>query len=137
MELLLTHVRVLLAVIVLIVGSVMVSGASGLAGQTLGTSLELGVADDGIALPENSLDQELSSVAATDYDSHQNDCMQDCSMHCASWAGSGCCTATAPIGGGGNAFDRTSIAAYGMPDAGLLATGIDPEALLHPPRSYV
>jgi hypothetical protein len=137
MELLLTHVRVLLAVIVLIAGSVMVSGASGLAGQTLGTSLELGVADDGIALPENSLDQELSSVAATDYGSHQNDCIQDCSMNCGSSVGSDCCTATAPIGGGGRAFDRTSIAAYGMPDAGLLTTGIDPEALLHPPQNYV
>ena len=137
METLLTHVRVLLAVIVLIAGSVMVSGASGLAGQTLGTSLELGVASDRIALPENGLDQEISSVAATDNDSHQNSCMQDCSMNCGPSAGSGCCIAAAPIGGGCKAFDRTSIAAYGMRDAGLLATGIDPEALLHPPRSYV
>lgn len=137
MEALLTHVRVLLAVVVLIAGGVVASAAFGMPGQTLGASLESGVAGDRIVFVENDLDHGINSFAAAGHDRHPIGCMQECSMNCGPSAGSSCCASAALIGGECEAFDRSSIPAYGIRDAGLRTTGLDPEALFDPPRSHV
>jgi len=131
----LTHLRILLAAIILIAGSAMVGSAAGLAGETLGIAVEFAIAGDSIARPANGSDQVTNPAVATDQDSHQNGCRQDCCMNCVPSAGSGCCAAAVSLTSGCKALDRASIAAYGIVDAGLLATGIDPEALLRPPQT--
>ncbi|MGI0526689.1 hypothetical protein [Rhizobium giardinii] len=131
----LTHLRFLLAAIILIAGSAMVSSAPGLAGEASGIAVKFGVAGDSTARPASGSDQVTNPVAATDQDSHQIGCRQDCCMNCVSSAGSGCCAAAVSPTGGCKALDRASIAAYGIVDAGLRATGIDPEALLRPPQT--
>ncbi|MEP9389938.1 hypothetical protein [Mesorhizobium sp. KR9-304] len=137
MKLTLTHFRVLLAAIILIAGSAMVSSGPGLAGEAWDIAVELGVAGDSTALPANGSDPLTSHIAATAQDSHHNSCRQDCSTNCMSSAGSGCCGAAVPLTKGCKALDRASIAACGITDTGFLATGIDPDALLRPPRSHV
>lgn len=131
MEFTLIHLRVLLAAIFLIAGSTLASSAPCLSGGVLGASVESGVSRDRMAVPEAGLDFEVS-----DHDSDQSDCMQDCRMKCVGSIASGCGASAVPIGGC-NVLDRASIAAYGITDTGFLATGIDPDALLRPPRSYV
>ncbi|WP_115422000.1 MULTISPECIES: hypothetical protein [Sinorhizobium/Ensifer group] len=125
MKLTLTHLRFLLAAIILIAGSAMVSSAAGPAGYTSGIAVELAIAGDGIARPAHGSDQ----------DSHKNGCRQVCCMNCVPSAGSGCCAAAVSLTSGCKALDWASIAAYGIVDAGLLAAGIDPEALLRPPQT--
>ena len=136
MELTLTHLRVLLAAILLIAGSTLASAAPCLTGGALGASVESSVSRDRMAALQAGLDQEILSSAASDHDDDQNGCMEDCSMKCVGSSASGCCAAAVPIGGC-SALDRASIAACGITDIGFLATGIDPDALLRPPRSYV
>ena len=135
MKLTLTHFRVLLAAIILMAGSAMVSSAPGLDGEAWDTAFEFGVAGDGTALPANGSDAVTSHTAAAAQDSHHNDCRQDCRTNCMSSPGSGCCGAAVPWTTGYETLDRTSIAAYGM-DAGFLGTGINSEALLQPPRLF-
>jgi hypothetical protein len=135
MKLTLTHFRVLLAAIILIAGSAMVSSAPGFAGEAKDIAVEFGAAGDTAALPANGSDPLTRHTAATAQDSHHNDCRQDCSTYCMSSAGSGCCGAAVPLTSGSETLDRASIAAYGM-DAGSLGTGINPEALLQPPRFF-
>lgn len=131
----LTHLRILLATIILILGSAMVSSAPGLAGEASGIAVEFGISGDNIARSANGSDQVTNPAVATDQDNHQNGCRQDCCMNCVPSAGSGCCAAAVSPASGCKALDRASIAAYGIVDAGLLATGIDPEALLRPPQT--
>jgi hypothetical protein len=135
MKLTLTYFRVLLAAIILIAGSAMVSSAPRLAGEARDIAVEFGVAGDITALPANGSDPLTRHTAATAQDSHHNDCRQDCSTNCMSSAGSGCCSAAIPLRSGSETLVRASIAAYGM-DAGFLGTGITPEALLQPPRFF-
>jgi hypothetical protein len=119
MKLTLIHFRVLLAAIILIAGSAMVSNAPGLAGEAWDTAFEFGVAGDSTAFLANG----------------HNGCRQDCGANCMSTAGSGCCGAAVLLTSGCETLDQASIAAYGM-DAGFLGTGIHPEALLQPPRFF-
>jgi hypothetical protein len=135
MKFTLVHFRVLLAAIILIAGSAMVSSALGLAGEAWDTAFEFGVAGDSTALPANGSDPVTRHTAAAAQDSHHNCCRQDCSTNCISSTGSGCCGAAVPLTSGGETLDRASTAAYGM-DAGFLGTGINPEALLQPPRFF-
>jgi hypothetical protein len=135
MKLMLNHFCVLFAAIILIAGSAMVSSAPGLAGEAWGIAVELGVADDSTAFLANGSDSVTRRIAATAQDSHHNGCCQDCSTNCVSSTGSGCCGAAVPLTSGCETLDRASIAAYGL-DAGFLGTGINPEALLQPPRFF-
>jgi len=130
----LNHFRILFAAIILVAVSAMVSSASGLAGEAWDIAVELGVAGDS-TLPANGSDPVTSHTAATAQDSHHNGCRQDCSTNCMSSTGSGCCGAAVPLTIGCETLDRASIAAYGL-DAGFLGTGINPEALLQPPRFF-
>ena len=133
MKLTLTHFRVLLVAIILIAASAMVSSAPGLAGETWDTAVEFDVADDSTAFLANGSDPVTSHTAETAQDSHHNACRQDCSTNCMSSTGSGCCGAAVPLTFGCETLDRASITAYGF-DARFLGTGINPEALLQPPR---
>ena len=135
MKLMLNHFRVLFAAIILVAGSAMVSGAPVLAGEAWSIAVEFGVADDSTAFLANGSDTVTRRIAATAQDSHHNGCSQDCGTNCMSSTGSGCCGAAVPLTSGSDTLDRASIAAYGM-DAGFLGTGINPEALLQPPRFF-
>ena len=135
MKLTLTHFRVLLAAIILIAASAMVSSAPGLAGETWDTAVEFGVAGDSTALLANGLDPVTRHTAAAAQDSHHNGCRQDCKTNCISSTASGCCGAAVPLTSGYETLDRTSVAAYGL-DAGFLRTGMYPAALLQPPRLF-
>ncbi|MDH4985085.1 hypothetical protein QEZ47_05935 [Aminobacter anthyllidis] len=135
MKLTLIHFRVLLAAIILIAGSAMVSSAPVLAGEAWGIAVEFGVADDSTAFLANGSDPVTRHTAAAAQDSHHNACRQGCKTNCISSTASGCCGAAVPLTSGYETLDRTSIAAYGL-DAGFLGTGINPEALLQPPRFF-
>lgn len=135
MRLILNHFRVLFAAIILIAGGAMVSSAPVLAGEAWGIAVEFGVADDSTAFLANGSDTVTRRIAATAQDSHHNGCSQDCGTICMSSTGTGCCGAAVPLTSGSETLDRVSIAAYGM-DAGFLGTGINPEALLQPPRFF-
>lgn len=135
MKLTLIHFRVLLAAIILIAGSAMVSSAPSLDGEAWDTAVEYGIAGDSTTFPANGLGPVTRHTAATAQDSHHNDCRQDCRTNCMSSAGSGCCGAAVPLTSGCETLDRASIAAYGM-EAQFLGTGINPEAVLQPPRFF-
>lgn len=135
MRLTLNHFRILLAAIILIAGSALVSSAPGVAGEAWGIAVEFDVADDSTAFLANGSDSVTRRIAATAQDSHHNGCCQDCSTNCVSSTGSGCCGAAVPLTSGCETLDRASIAAFGL-DAGFLGTGINPEALLQPPRFF-
>jgi hypothetical protein len=135
MKLTLIHFRVLLAAIILIAGSAMVSNAPGLAGEAWDTAFEFGVAGDSTAFLANGSDRVTSQTAATAQDNRHNGCRQDCGTNCMTSTGSGCCGAAIPLTSGYETLVRASIAAYGM-DAGFLGTGMNPEALLQPPRLF-
>jgi hypothetical protein len=135
MKLTLIHFRVLLAAIILIAGSAMVSSAPSLDGEAWDTAVEYGVAGDSTAFPANGSDPVTRHTAATAQDSHHNDCRQDCRTNCLSSTASGCCGAAVPLTSGYETLDRTSVAAYGL-DAGFLRAGMNPEALLQPPRLF-
>lgn len=123
MRLTLNHFRILLAAIILIAGSALVSSASGVAGGEWEIAVEFSVADD-------------STAAAKTQDTHQDGCREDCSTNCMSSTGSSCCGASvAPLTSEREILDRASTSAYGL-NAGLPRTGINPEALLQPPRFF-
>lgn len=134
MKLMLSHFRVLFVAIILIAGSAMVSSAPVLAGEAWGIAVEFGVAGDSTAFLANGSERVTSHSAAKTQDTHQDGCREDCSTDCMSSTGSSCCgAAAAPLTSGRETLDRASTAAYGL-NAELLGTGINPEALLQPPR---
>lgn len=134
MEHTLTQLRFLLAAIVLIAGSLMVSSSPGLSGEASGIAVNFGVAGDSTAHRASGSHQVTNRVAATNQDSQQNGCRQECSMNCVPSAGSSCCATAVSSARGCKTLDREAIAAYGIVDAELLAAGVDPEALLRPPQ---
>ena len=133
MQLMLIHFRVLLAAIILIAGSAMVSSAPSLDGEAWDTALEYGIAGESTAFPANGSDPVTRYTAAKAQDSHHDDCRQDCRAGCMSSTASGCCGAALPLTSENDTLDRTSVAAYGL-DAAFLRTGMNPDPLLQPPR---
>lgn len=135
MDFTLSHFRVLLAAIFLIAGSVQANTAPSLAGGAGGNSIVTDLLRDRLSLAEVRFDGEASAVAPDSHDCGQNGCTHDCRMNCIGSTASGCCATAIPIAGC-NALDRASIAACGITETEFLASGIDPEALLRPPRSH-
>lgn len=136
MEFTLAHIRVLLAAIFLIAGSAVASAAPLLSGAVGANSVETNLSRHPLALAEPGIEHEATALAAGRHDCNQDRCMQDCRMDCAGSATSGCCATAIPIAAG-NVLDRAAIAACGIAGIGFLPTGIDPDALLRPPRSHV
>lgn len=136
MDFTLARFRVLLAAIFLIAGSVQANTAFSPARGAGGSPIVTDLSRDRLALAEVRFDGEASAVAADNHDCDQNGCTQDCRMNCIGSTASGCCATAIPIAGC-NALDRVSITACGITETGFLATGINPEALLRPPRSHV
>lgn len=130
MEIGLAKLRILFSVIVLIAASV--AAGAVFAGQSPGAGTNVSCAIDPIP-SLRSPHQVAGDVVMTDWRSHDGGCQRDCSIGCVHSTGSGCCS--------------TSLVAvecripFGAPDTvcvtagkAILATGIDPEAVLQPPQ---
>ena len=128
-----TRCCVVLAVIMLVASGAIANSGLGLARQSSGTVVEFGVAADGARRPVSGPDQVASQTLAAGQSSHRDGCELDC---CAQSAGSGCCPAGMPLTSGSRNLDRALITACSIVERAFLATGIDPEALLHPPKIF-
>ena len=136
MEFTLAHIRVLLAAILLIAGSSLASAAPFLNGGVGANSFDTSLSRVPLALAKLGVEYEATALAAGGHVCNQNGCMPDCRSDCIGSASSGCCAAAMSFAGC-NALDRASVAACGITGTGFLPAGIDPEALLRPPRSHV
>lgn len=124
MKITLAQLRLLLAVILLIAG-----GA--IAGPTeQASAIGVGVTTD-VATSTGALLKVMGHVASTDQDDHRASC--DGCLDCMHSAGFGCCAAGISASECG-ALDDAPVAIRFMAGKALLATGIDPEALLQPPQ---
>ncbi len=135
MKLRLTYLQILLAVIVLIAGGAMMSSVAGLAVEGSDAAVGFSVAGDSTPLPANASDRASVHAAATSQESYHAGCGLQCSSNCMSSTGSSCCNAAVPLTNGDEILDRASVAAYGI-DSWFLGTGMNPEALLQPPRFF-
>jgi hypothetical protein len=126
MKIALAQLCLLLAVILLIAGGAI----AGLAEQT--SAMGVGVAPDA-ATSTSALHKVMGHVASTDQDNHRAPC-GDC-LNCVHSTGSGCCAAGISAGECDILHDAP-VAARLMAVKAFLPTGIDPEALLQPPRTY-
>ncbi|RWB25945.1 hypothetical protein [Mesorhizobium sp.] len=129
MEIGLTQLRALLSMLVLIAGSV-VMGA-GLAGQGPGMGADIGALAEFAVPPIGGSSQVTGDVTATD-----NDGCCEHGADCAYSAASGCCAASISATGECGVVNCPSGTARFMEGMALLATGIDPEALLQPPQTF-
>lgn len=126
MKIALAQLRLLLAVILLITGG----AVGGLAGHAPVTRV---TAD--VAAPSMSASHEATShLLPTDPGNHHASC-EGC-LDCVHSAGSGCCAASLSAVECGVLRDAPD-AVHFMAGGAFLATGIDPEALLHPPQIFV
>ncbi|MCV3205492.1 hypothetical protein OHD62_06985 [Mesorhizobium sp. YC-39] len=134
MEMELAQLRTLLSVIVLIAASV-VAGA-GFAGQAPRTGANMSIATDGVIPSVSSPRQVQGDVMVTGWDNlHDDDCGPDCRPDCAHSTGSNCCAASISAGESGILHDARNALRF-IAGRTFLATGIDPEALLHPPQTF-
>ncbi|MFA6031303.1 MAG: hypothetical protein WC889_00150 [Myxococcota bacterium] len=128
MKVVLAQLRLFLAVILLIAGG----AVAGVIGHASATGSVAGVTAD-VATPSTSAwHKVIGHVASTDQDNHRASC--DGCLDCMHSTGFGCCAAgiSASICG---VLDDAPVAIRFMAGKALLATGIDPEALLQPPQT--
>ncbi|TGQ31443.1 hypothetical protein [Mesorhizobium sp. M00.F.Ca.ET.216.01.1.1] len=125
MKIALAQLRLLLAVILLIAGG----AVAGFAGQAsaMGTSVDVAT------LSTSASHEMMGHVASTDQDNHRAPC-NGC-LDCAHSTGSGCCAAGISASECG-ILRPAPDAAHFMAGRAFPATGIDPEALLQPPRIF-
>lgn len=123
MKVALAQLRLLLSVILLIAGGAI----AGLAGQASGAGVIADVATLSTSAPHKAVDH----VASTDQDNHHAPC-DDC-RDCVHLTGSNCCAAGISASECG-VLDDAPVTIRLMAGKAVLATGIDPEALLQPPR---
>ncbi|MBX3572317.1 MAG: hypothetical protein KF694_08185 [Mesorhizobium sp.] len=135
MEFTLVHLRVLLAAIFLIAGS-MLAGPAAFADAVAATSAESGLARDYSASASPGINLEAEAVAVDGHACDRNGCTQDCRSNCIGSAASGCCAAAMSCVGN-SVLNLAAATACGVARTGFLASGIDPEALLRPPQSHV
>ena len=135
MELTLAHLRVLLAAIFVIAGS-MLAGAAPFAGAVAATSGETDLTGDYSALASPGIDHETVASPVDGHACDQNGCNQDCRANCIGSAASGCCVLAISCAGN-SVLNLAAVSASGIARIGFLASGIDPEALLRPPQSHV
>jgi hypothetical protein len=123
----LAQLRLLLAVILLIAG-----GIADLAGQASAMDAGASVIAEAAILSTSVTHKAVGHIASTDQDNHRAPC-DDC-LNCVHSTGSGCCAAGISAGEGGVLYDAPDGVRF-MACKAFLATGIDPEALLHPPQT--
>jgi hypothetical protein len=126
MKIALAQLRLLLAVILLIT----VGAVAGLAGQTP----VAGVTADVATLSTSASHEAIGHLAPTNPDNHHASC-EGC-LDCVHSTGSGCCAASLSAGECSVLHDAPDAVRF-MAGKAFLATGIDPEALLHPPQIFV
>lgn len=131
----LSHLCILIAAIILIAGGAVAASAHGLAGEGPGVAIEFYIVGENIARPTDGSVLVRDTAVTPDQDSQQHACRQDCSINCVPSAVSICGAAAIYLTSEFKALDRASVAAYGIVDAGLLAAGIDPEAIIRPPQT--
>ncbi|BCG94654.1 hypothetical protein MesoLj131a_35180 [Mesorhizobium sp. 131-2-1] len=123
MKIALAQLQLLLSVILLIAGGVI--------GQASATGSVAGVTASVATLAASASHRVMGPVASTDQENHRAPC-DDCS-DCMHATGFGCCTAGISASDPG-VLDYAPVAIRFMAGRLFLATGIDPEALLHPPQ---
>jgi hypothetical protein len=124
MKIALAQLQLLLSVILLIAG--------GVVGQASATGSVAGVIASVATLPASASHRVMGHVVSTDQEKHRAPC-DDCS-DCMHATGFGCCAAGIPASECG-VLDDAPVAVRFMVGKPFLATGIDPEALLHPPQT--
>ncbi|TIS55509.1 hypothetical protein [Mesorhizobium sp.] len=127
MKIALAQLRLLLAVILLIAGG----AVAGFAGQA--SAMGSGVTVDVATLSTSASHEMMGHVASTDQDNHRAPC--DGCLDCAHSTGSGCCAAGISPSECG-ILRPAPDAVHFMAGRAFPATGIDPEALLQPPRIF-
>lgn len=125
MKIALAQLRLLLAVILLIT----VGAVAGLAGQVPVAGVIAGVA----TLSTSASHQATGHFSSTDRGNYHASC-EDC-LDCVHSTGAGCCAASLSAVECGVRHDAPD-AVHFMTGKAFLATGIDPEALLHPPQIF-
>ncbi|MCZ8546454.1 hypothetical protein OOJ09_19885 [Mesorhizobium qingshengii] len=129
MKVALAQLRLLLAVILLIAGG----AVAGVVGQASATGSLSGVTASVATLSASASHQAIGHVASTDQDNYRAPC-DDC-LNCVHSTGSSCCAAGISAGEC-DVLHEAPIAARFMAGKAFLPTGIDPEALLQPPRTF-
>ncbi|RUV50811.1 MULTISPECIES: hypothetical protein [unclassified Mesorhizobium] len=125
MKIALAQLRLLLAVILLIAGG----AVAGFAGQASAIGANSGVA----TLSTSATHQVIGHIASTDQDDHGAAC-DDC-LDCLHSTGPSCCAACISAVECA-VLDDVPVAVRFVAGKAFLATGIDPEALLQPPRTF-
>lgn len=132
MDIGLTQLRILLSVIIVIAAGIVAGTA--FAGQEPGKVTNIGAVAD-VAVPSiGGLNQVTGYVTATGQDHHG--CCREHRPDCAYGTGSGCCAAYIFATGESRIANRAPGAVRFLAGTGLLATGIDPEALQQPPQIF-
>ncbi|RWK65686.1 hypothetical protein [Mesorhizobium sp.] len=127
MKIALAQLRSLLAVILLIAGGA-VAGFAGQASAT-GAGVTAGLA----TLSTSATHQEIGHIASIDQNNHGAPC--DNCLDCLHATGPGCCAACISADECAVLHD-VPVAVRFVAGKAFLATGIDPEALLQPPRTF-
>lgn len=127
MKVALAQLRLMLSVILLIAGG----AVAGVIGQASATGSVAGVTASVATLASSASQKAMGHVVSTDQDDHRASC--DGCLDCMHSAGFGCCAAGISASECG-ALDDAPVAIRFMAGKALLATGIDPEALLQPPQ---
>ncbi|WP_292241431.1 hypothetical protein [Mesorhizobium sp.] len=130
MKTVLGQLRLLLAVILLIAGGAAIAG---FAERTSAMGVGAGVTADVATLSTNAPHKVTGHVASTGQDNHHASC-EGC-LDCVHSTGSGCCAASIFAGECRVLHDAPDAVRF-MAGKAFLATGIDPEALLQPPRTF-
>ncbi|MER9685143.1 hypothetical protein [Mesorhizobium sp. M0139] len=130
MKVALAQLRVFLSVILLIAGG----AVTGVVGHASATGSVAGVTADVATPSASALHKVIGNLASTDQDSHRASC--DGCLDCMHSTGFGCCAAGISASECG-VLDDAPVAIRFMAGKALLATSIDPEALLQPPKIFV
>jgi hypothetical protein len=125
MKIALAQLRLLLAVILLVTGG----AVAGLGGQ----APVVGVTADVAVLSASASHNAIGHLSSTDRGNHHASCA-GC-LDCVHSTGPGCCAASLLAVECGVLHDAPD-AVHFMAGKAFLATGIDPEALLHPPQIF-
>lgn len=126
MKVALAQLRLLLAVILLIAGGAI----AGLTEQA--SAIGVGGTTDVATFSTSATHKAIGHVPSTDQYNHRASC--DGCLDCMHSTGFGCCAAGISASECG-VLDNAPVAICFMAGNALLATGIDPEALLQPPQT--
>jgi hypothetical protein len=130
----LSHLRALIAAIIVIASSGIATSMPGPIQRASGILVEFELANADSTRPAADASERAGFIGAASPASHHGDCPPDCGTKCAMSAGAACCAAAISLASRCNILDEDSIAAYAIRDGRFRLAGIEPEALLHPPQ---